>query len=250
MSRSDPPTGESERIRQVYGAYEADARCRAIWSDNAASRFMKARKWEAISHLLGDHAPIPPGTWVVDLGAGVGTDSVRIAAAAPGVGGIVAIDILQERVAAARSAGPLLRPLVADGTRLALADASVGMVYQSTMLSSVLRADLRSAIFAEIRRVLQPGGIFLSYDTRLPNPWNPHTRPVRLAELRAGFVGWSQASRSITGIPQILRVLAPRSLLLCRLVERVPLLRSHRLFAAARPDSQGQALSRRSRSRK
>ena len=109
MTRSDPPTAESERIRRVYGAYEADARCRAIWSDSAASRFMKARKWEGIAALLRGFPPIRPGIWVLDLGAGVGTDSVRIAEAAPGVGGIVAIDILKERVAEARGEGTLLR---------------------------------------------------------------------------------------------------------------------------------------------
>jgi len=235
MSSSDPPTGESERLRRVYSAYDADAGCRTIWGDNPTSRFMKSRTWEAVRPLLRGFPRIRPGTWVVDLGAEAGGDSMRIAEAMPGVGGILAINILHERLVAMRQSGDLLRPLVADGTCLPLADASVAMIHQSTMLSSVLRADLRSAIFAEVRRVLLPGGIFLSYDTRLPNPWNRHTRPVSLAELRAGFAGWQQVSRSVTGIPQILRVLAPRSLALCRLVEAFPFLRSHRLFAAARP---------------
>jgi hypothetical protein len=44
---------------------------------------------------------------------------------------------------------------------------------QSTMLSSVLRADCE-AIFAEIRRVLRPGKS--SFDTRARPPWNRHTR--------------------------------------------------------------------------
>jgi ubiquinone/menaquinone biosynthesis C-methylase UbiE len=246
MIPGDPPTGEAERIRRVYAAYDSDTRRRALWSDNAASRFEKARKWEAVAGLLRGFARMHPGSWVVDLGAGVRTDSVRIAEVAPGLGGIVAIDILYEQIAAAGKAGPLLRPLVADGTRLPLADASVGLVYQSTMLSSVLRADLRSTIFVEIRRVLRPGGIFLSCDTRLPNPWNRHTRPVRLAELQAGFAGWPQTSRSLTGIPQILRLLAPWSLPLCRMVEALPPLRSHRLFAAAKPGGESGAPTARS----
>lgn len=233
--RGDQPTGELERMRRVYAGYEADGRGRATWKDSPASRHARTRKWEAVAALLENFAHVPPGSWVVDLGAGDRPDSVRLAEMQPGLRGIVAVDILHERIAIADHHAPLLRPLVADGARLPLADASTGLVYQSTMLSSVLRADLRLAIFAEIRRILRPGGIFISYDTRVPNPFNRNTRPLCLAEQRAAFHGWQQAGRSLTGIPQIQRLLAPWSPALCRLVESVPVLRSHRLFAAVKP---------------
>jgi SAM-dependent methyltransferase len=244
MSRTDPTpraeappgaSGEVERIRRVYGAYETDARCRSIWGDTPASRYMKERKWAAIAGVLPLPAAVPAGAWALDLGAGGGSDSLRLTEAARGLGGIVALDLLQERVAEARAAGPALRPVVGDGTRLPLATGSVALVYQSTMISSVLDAALRQAIYAEIRRVLAPGGIFLSYDTRYRNPWNRNTRPVALRELRGAFAGWAQRGHSLTGIPQLLRRLAPRSLLLCRMIEAVPALRSHRLFAARKP---------------
>jgi len=235
MIRGDQPTGELERLRRVYAAYDADGRRRAAWKDSAASRYERTRKWEVVAGLLGGFARVPPGAWVVDLGAGDQPDSVRIAEVQPDLRGIVAIDILHERIAVADHKMPLLRPLVADGARLPLADASTGLVYQSTMLSSVLRNDLRKAIFAEIRRILRPGGIFISYDTRVANPFNRNTRPLCLSEQRAAFPGWKQTGRSLTGIPQIQRLLAPWAPALCRVVESVPALRSHRLFAAVKP---------------
>lgn len=222
-------------MRQVYGAYDRDPRRRRIWGDNAASRHEKDRKWAKIDRVLGCLAPAPPGAWAVDLGAEGGGDSARLKGAAPGLRGIIALDLRREPLAGARGVGPLLHPLAADGARVPLKTASVGLVYQSVMLSSTLDPIFRAAIFAEIRRVLAPGGVFLSYDTRYPNPWNADTRPVGLAELRAAFASWPQTGRSVTGIPQILRLLAPWSLLLCRMVEALPPLRSHRLFAAAKP---------------
>jgi SAM-dependent methyltransferase len=103
------------------------------------------------------------------------------------------------------------------------------------MISSVLDSRLRERIFAEIGRILRPGGVFISYDTRYPNPWNSNTRPVRLGELRRAFGGWRQSTESITGIPQIVRVLAPLSVAAGRLVGTLPPLRSHRLFVAVKP---------------
>lgn len=237
MTRGDHSSSELERLRRVYAAYDADGRRRANWTDSASSRLERTRKWEAVRDLLHGFAGVQAGSWVVDLGAGDRPDSVRLLEMQPDLRGILAIDILQERIAVADHTTPLLRPLVADGARLPLADASAGLVYQSTMLSSVLRTDLRRAIFAEIRRILRPGGIFISYDTRVANPFNPNTRPVGLTEQRAAFAGWRQTGHSLTGIPQIQRLLAPWAPALCHLVESIPFLRSHRVFAAVKPES-------------
>jgi len=238
MSGDDPRTGELARVRRVYAGYEADARLRSAWERSAGSRLEKAGRWSAVTALLSGFAPIPAGSWVIDLGAGKGgDDSLRFADVQPDLAGILVVDLLFERLSTGRPTPPLLRPLVADGTHLPLAGSSVGLVHQATMLSSILRPELRGAVFAEIRRVLRPGGIFISYDTRLPNPWNRNTRPVPLMELRTAFAGWRQTGRSLTGIPQIQRLLAPWAPALCRLVESVPALRSHRLFAAVKPSS-------------
>jgi SAM-dependent methyltransferase len=236
MTGDDSRSGELARVRSVYAAYEADARLRSAWERSAGSRLEKAGRWAAVTALLRGFASIPRGSWVLDLGAGkAGDDSLRFAELEPDVAGILAIDLLFERLSAGGPTPALLRPLVADGTRLPLAGSSVGLVHQATMLSSILRPDLRGAVFAEIKRVLRPGGIFISYDTRLANPWNRNTRPVPLRELRTAFAGWRQTGRSLTGIPQIQRLLAPWAPVLCRVVESVPALRSHRLFAAVKP---------------
>jgi len=83
--------------------------------------------------------------------------------------------------------------------------------------------------------VMTPGGIFLSYDTRYPNPWNRHTRPLPAPELSRAFEGWFMETWSLTGLPPLLRLLAPWSLPLCRALESVPVLRSHLLTLARKP---------------
>ncbi len=83
--------------------------------------------------------------------------------------------------------------------------------------------------------VLRPGGAFISYDMRYPNPWNRHTRRLALSELRSAFAGWKLSTESVTGIPQIIRPLSRVSLQLCRLVEAVPIFRSHLLAFARKP---------------
>src|SRR5207245_6866730 len=148
---------------------------------------------------------------------------------------IIAIDLLEGQARRARHAHPWMAALTGDAEYLPFRDECFDLVYQSTMISSVLEGRKRMAIFAEATRVLKHSGLFVSYDVRYPNPWNRQTRPVRANELRQAFAGWPMAVRSLTGIPQIVRVLAPRSIAACRLLERIPPLRSHLLVAARRP---------------
>jgi len=59
----------------------------------------------------------------------------------------------------------------------------------SIVNDAVLRpgSEHRARIFAEVRRVLVAGGVFLSYDTRYPSPRNRNTRPLRARELVQAF---------------------------------------------------------------
>jgi ubiquinone/menaquinone biosynthesis C-methylase UbiE len=226
---------EHRRIRQVYAGYDAEQRCRSIWADTPGSRYMLEGKWRKIAGALAAHRASLQGSWCLDLGSGSTGDAVRLGAYESALRGIVALDLLHAPLARARRVNPGLLAIAADASRMPLPDRSIGVVYQSTMLSSVLDPALRAAILAEIRRVLKEGGVFISYDTRYPNPWNRHTRPVPSRELERAFAGWPHTMVSLTGIPQLIRLLAPISTIACRFVEAVPLLRSHLLFVGCRP---------------
>ena len=126
-----------------------------------------------------------------------------------------------------------------DAASLPFRDGSFGIIYQSTMVSSLLDMAVRQVVFAEVGRVLAPGGVFISYDVRYKNPWNPNTRPLKAAELSHAFPGWSLMIHSLTAIPQLLRLLAPKSLGACRLIEAIPPLRTHLLAIARKPGRMG-----------
>ena len=192
-------------------------------------------KWRALGSLVGSAPGWNSRSWVIDLGAGRRSELVDpTIGARPALASVLAVDLMVHCAQAiARQSG--VHSVMGHAALLPIATGSVMVVYQSLMLSSVLDTARRSRIYAEITRVVAPGGLFVSYDTRYTNPWNPHTRPVVLRELRDGFAGWRQRHCTLTGLPPILRWLAPVSRALCRAVEAIPALRSHRLFVAEKP---------------
>jgi SAM-dependent methyltransferase len=226
---------ERDRVHGVYKAYESNPYYKKIWSSGPASQFRHARKWEGIAEVLrleGVHSGV---SRILDLGAGGGWDCARFRDLGLSEGEIFALDLLIRYARQARLSHPAMKALVADAAALPFPDGSFDLVYQSTMLSSVLREDRRNSIFEEIRRVLAPGGIFLSYDVRYPNPRNPNTRPVRASRFAAAFPGWRLRLRSITALPPLVRLLAPVSIAACRVAEAIPPLRSHLVAIARKP---------------
>jgi SAM-dependent methyltransferase len=229
------PGSDRQRLRAVYDAYDSDPRYREKWVDGAAVRFMRDRKWMAIGRLFERFRVAAQRVVVLALGAGGEGDCARFRECGIRPENIVAIDLLERQARRGRQAHPWMISLTGDAESLPFRDASFDVVYQSTMISSVLEARRRNAIFADVRRVLRHGGFFLSYDIRYPNPWNLQTRPLRSAELKRAFGGWHITIGSLTGIPQLLRVLAPHSIGVCRVLESIPPLRSHLLMVARRP---------------
>jgi len=224
---------EYERQRRLEAAYTTSPYCRKIWRpDSPASRLMVERKWALITALLAQEGIDLRSARVLDLGVGVGADGERFKDLGARADRFLGLDFLQRCARGAREKNPWMSTIAGDACRLPLPAARFDLVYQSTMLSSVPQPDRRAAAFREIDRVLAPGGVFLSFDTRYPNPWNPHTRPLPARVFRDAFPGWPLTIWSNTAIPQLQRALAPYSIAACRLLERIPFLRSHLLVLA------------------
>ena len=226
---------ERERLRRVYEAYWRDPHYRKIWSDTEASRFARQRKWMLIERAIAEGRVDLGSARILELGAGSGKDLSVFRELGARADRLVALDVLQPVTRAARRQHPWMTCIAADSACIPLRDGYFNLVYQSTMISSVLDRERRGQILAEVRRVLAPGGLFLSYDTRYPNPWNPHTRPLRLRELRSAFVGWPLKIWTLTALPPLVRVFAPVSLRICRVLEALPVLHSSMLAAVRKP---------------
>jgi ubiquinone/menaquinone biosynthesis C-methylase UbiE len=241
------PQSELDRIRDAYRARDATAAGSSAWLDPAYRLRMQELEW-ALLESLSDAGVDPLGTSVLEVGCGGGYFLSRFldygAAQATG------IDLMEHRVAAARERDPRLALVAGDASRLPWEDGSFDLVTQFTCLSSVLDADLRHAIAAEMWRVLRPGGAIVSYDMRepplavralrraaarrrggVPAAGTP-TTPISSAELERLFpavplaIGRVTLSTDIAGITK-------RSRRATQVLGAAPFLRTH-LLATAR----------------
>lgn len=143
---------------------------------------------------------------------------------------VAGVELLENRALEARSACPAgVRIVTGSATRLAFPDASFDLVFQSTVFTSVLSADMRQRIAAEMLRVCRPHGMILWYDFHVDNPRNADVRGVRKTELRVLFGDRVMECRRITLAPPLARALAPRLWFLCEVLERIPVLCTHYL---------------------
>jgi SAM-dependent methyltransferase len=226
---------ERKRVYHVEEGYSSDDYYARIWVRHPASRYILEQKWHLLERVLRDER-IPVATLrMLDIGVGGGGDIPFFSRLGLAIDRIIGVDLVPNYLRRTKASFPGIMLAEATAARLPFAAGAFDFVYQSTVLSSIPAPELRAASLREIRRVLTPGGLFVSYDTRYPNPWNRNTRAVRLSELRAAFQGWPLRVWSTTGIPHLLRLFAPYSLTACRLLERIPFLRSHLLVAARKP---------------
>jgi arsenite methyltransferase len=115
---------------------------------------------------------LAPGERVLDLGSGAGTDSLIAAQMVGAGGGVTGIDMTPEMLAKARAAAAVMGAanvefVEAEAERLPFADASFDVVISNGVIDLIPDKD---AVFAELHRVLAPGGRMQIADVTIQNP--------------------------------------------------------------------------------
>jgi ubiquinone/menaquinone biosynthesis C-methylase UbiE len=228
---------ERARITSYYQQREASGLARRYSLFQPGSLFRVQRFERHMLAALTRHGITSlSDSRILDVGCGDGSFLRRLVSWGAEPNLLAGVDLLEDRVAAARRIEPCLDVRQADATALPFEDASFDLVAQLTVLTSILDGEMRREVAREMARVLRPGGVVVSYDFRVARD-RRNTRPLRVAELAGLFPGFSVDGRRVTLIPPLARALAGRSWMLCELLEAIPLLRTHELVLLGKPRS-------------
>jgi SAM-dependent methyltransferase len=122
---------------------------------------------------------------------------------------------------------PLADLRVGNATELPWDSNTFRLVITSLLFTSILDQTVRRLVADEITRVLAPGGAMLCYDFAFNNPRNNNVRKMSKRELISLFPSLKGSIKSVELAPPLARLVAPRSMTLAFLLERIPLLRTH-----------------------
>jgi SAM-dependent methyltransferase len=176
---------------------------------------------------------------ILDVGCGDGSFLRRLVTYGADRARLAGVDLLPERVEAARQREPGIDLRCADASALPYPDHAFDLLFQMTVFSSILDERMLRAVAAEMARLVKPDGAIISYDFRVTRD-RRNTRPVRARDLARLFPGFGLDVRRITLVPPLARLLAGRSWTACALLETIPLLRTHELVVLRKRGVRGQ----------
>jgi ubiquinone/menaquinone biosynthesis C-methylase UbiE len=203
---SSPERAELARIRSAYTRYERDRRERRRRDPlNKGLTRLQQDWWSHLGERLLARGLPTETTRILDIGCGSGQLLAFLMELGAKGSNCSGIDLMPDRVEAARERVPSATVLCGNASKLAWPDAAFDLVTMSMVLSSILADELANAVCGEVDRVLAPGGTLVWYDTRYPNPLNRDVRALRARQVRKLFPSYRGNLEPVTLLPPIAR---------------------------------------------
>jgi SAM-dependent methyltransferase len=223
---------EEARIRSAYAHRKTKP---AIWKRESyfdpGCLFMMQEQERKVLALLRRHRRDDlANQQILEVGCGTGGNLRRLIKWGARPENLSGLDLLSDNIVQARRLSPSdVRLYCGNAANIPFPDAAFDLVVQVTMFSSILDPGMKQRIAQEMLRVLKPDGAILWLDFFFNNPRNPEVRGVGRKEIRNLFPDCNAPVHRMNLAPPLVRLLAPRSWLLCDILAGLPFLDTHYL---------------------
>lgn len=229
---------EANAVRDRYSRRTADTGPRSVYNPLRLDRLLLRHRKELLiaAHLRSHWLSRISEMRVLEVGCGAGANLNMFMAFGVPPDNLTGIELLEDRVERARAMQPPgVRILQGDATLALFEQCSFDVIIQSTVFSSILAKEVRVKLARNMWDWLKPGGSVLWYDLAFDNPRNSDVAGIRRQEIRDLFPEARLEMRRVTLAPPIARRIAGAGGWLYRLLDGVPMLRSHTLGWLTKP---------------
>ena len=218
---------EPQSVRERYARREAhDMRYSLLAPAALLALQERQRAMMALFSRLG-HADLS-ALRLLEVGCGTGSNLVECLHMGFMPENLSGIELLPERFEVAKARLPsAVKLLQGDAVALAPPAASVDIVLQATVFSSLLDDAFQQRLADVMWRAVKPGGGVLWYDFTVNNPRNADVRGVPMQRVRQLFPQGRIAAHRITLAPPIARAVSRVHPALYTLFNTLPALRTH-----------------------
>ena len=227
---------EEARIRSVYTHRDKSGK-KALYAWSNPDVLLNIYRFHSVAAACLQRAGLDnlSDLRVLDVGCGSGGWLRQLLAWGARAQNLHGIDLLADRIDCARRLAPEIDHRVGSGWQLPFDNAAMNLVTAHTVFSSILNADARQSLAAEMVRVLAPQGCILIFDFRISHPRNRDTIGIRKTEIRRLFPGFQLHSRSLELAPPIARKIVPVAPVVALVLEALcPLIRTHSMHLLQR----------------
>jgi SAM-dependent methyltransferase len=193
-----------------------------LTSENA-ERLRASERAREVQRLLTRHGLMPlAGKRILEVGCGSGKWLRDVLSWGAEPAQLCGVELREGTAARARRlCPPGVTIECGNAAELRYPSHSFDIVLQAGLFSALLEQETKTAVAAEMLRVVRPNGLILWYDALVTSPGNPYVRPISRNEISRLFPGCSIELQRIGLAGPVARFLAPRSTSLCALLSRL-----------------------------